>query len=303
MSAGLLKSRVTKDRLYLESLSNTSPASKARFKTYRQVYFKTVRAAKKLYYSKKLKENAMDPKKTWQTLNEILDRGKHTETIDKINIDGNPETNPKNIATQFNKFFTSAGKNISDSVQNVRKKPEDYINYDREIPMLNLQNTTLDHVKKIIKSLAPKFSCDVTGTSTKMIKFIGNEIAMPLTHIFNLSLNSNKFPNCFKKCRVIPIFKSGSRMECDNYRPISLLSSISKVLEKIVAEKLLNHLLSNDLLYNFQFGFLPNRTTEQNLIHIVNYIKNALNDNMYIIGIFLDLKKAFDVCSHEILLK
>jgi hypothetical protein len=82
-----------------------------------------------------------------------------------------------------------------------------------------------------------------------------------------------------------------------------MLSSISKVLEKIVAEKLINHLLVNDLIYNYQFGFLPKRTTEQNLLHIVNYISNALNENKYCIGIFLDLKKAFDVCSHEILLK
>ncbi len=85
-----------------------------------------------------------------------------------------------------------------------------------------------------------------------MVKFIGNAIASPLSHIFNLSLNSGKFPSKLKQCRVIPIFKSGNVMECDNYRPISLLSSISKVLEKIVAEKLTNHLLSNNLLYQHQ---------------------------------------------------
>ena len=188
-------------------------------------------------------------------------------------------------------------------MQNVTKSPEDYIDYGRDIPLLNLQNTTIEHVKKIIKALAPKLSCDVSSISTKMIKFVGNELAEPLAHIFNLSLQNNKFPSRFKQCRVIPIFKSGNRMECDNYRPISLLSSISKVLEKIVAEKLLHHLMSNDLLYNFQFGFIPTRTTEQNLIHIVNYISQAMNENMYCIGVFLDLKKAFDVCSHEILLK
>jgi hypothetical protein len=92
-------------------------------------------------------------------------------------------------------------------------------------------------------------------------------------------------------------------LDVDNYRPISLLSSVSKILEKIVAGKLTHHLLSNDLLYQHQYGFLPTRSTEQNLIQVVDYISNALNDNMYCIGIFLDLRKAFDVCSHEILLK
>jgi hypothetical protein len=78
---------------------------------------------------------------------------------------------------------------------------------------------------------------------------------------------------------------------------------LSKVLEKIVAEKLIHHLTENDLLYLHQYGFLPNRSTEQNLLQIVNYISEAINSNMYCVGVFLDLKKAFDVCSHEILLK
>jgi hypothetical protein len=303
MTSGLLKSRATKNRLFHENILLGTPETKIRYTTYRQVYFKTVRAAKKLYFTCKLRDNAKNPKKTWQTLNEILDKENRTETVDKININGQTETDPKKIATHFNTFFTCAGKAISDSVPPVAKQPEDYINYNRDIPILNLTNTTPAHVKKVIRSLAPKQSRDVSGISTKMIKMVGDEISTPLAHIFNLSLTSGNFPMSFKQCRVIPIFKSGDRLECDNYRPISLLSSISKILEKIVAEKLVQHLLSNDLLYNFQFGFLPKRTTEQNLLHIVNYITNALNENKYCIGIFLDLKKAFDVCSHDILLK
>jgi hypothetical protein len=112
-----------------------------------------------------------------------------------------------------------------------------------------------------------------------MVKFVGTAIALPLAHIFNLSLNSGKFPSSLKQCRVIPIFKNGDSEECDNYRPTSLLSSISKVLEKIVAEKLIHHLTANDLLYQHQYGFLPNRSTEQNLLQIVNYI-SVLRQNV-----------------------
>jgi hypothetical protein len=136
-----------------------------------------------------------------------------------------------------------------------------------------------------------------------MIKFIGNETAAPLSHIFNLSLTSGEFPSKLKLCRVLPIFKAGNTLECDNYRPISLLSSISKILEKIVAQKLVNHLLSNDLLYPHQYGFLPKRSVEQNLLQIVNYVAQALDEGNFCIAVFLDLKKAFDVCDHEILLK
>jgi hypothetical protein len=188
-------------------------------------------------------------------------------------------------------------------VSPVSKNPEDYINYGREVPELLLQNTTPEHVKKIIKKLQPKLSYDAIGVSTKMIKFIGDEIALPLSHIFNISLREGVFPQKLKMCRVIPIFKAGNELDCDNYRPISLLSSISKILEKIVAQKLISHLLENDLLYVHQYGFLPNRSTEHNLLQILNFITKALDEGNYCIGVFLDLKKAFDVCSHEILLK
>jgi hypothetical protein len=92
-------------------------------------------------------------------------------------------------------------------------------------------------------------------------------------------------------------------MECDNCRPISFLSSISKILEKIVAHKHVNLLLFNDLLYAHQYGFLPERSAEHNLMQIMNYVSQALDEGTYCIAVFLDLKKAFDVCNHEILLK
>jgi hypothetical protein len=101
----------------------------------------------------------------------------------------------------------------------------------------------------------------------------------------------------------VPIFKAGDPTLCDNYRPIALLSSLSKTLEKIVANRLTNHLVNHKLLFEGQFGFQRNRNTEQNLVRIVNYISSKMNNGEYCLGVFLDLKKAFDVCSHEILLK
>ncbi len=73
------------------------------------------------------------------------------ESVEKINIEGNPESDPQKVAYQFNKFFTTVGKQISDSVMPVTMNPEDYVNYGREIPELSLQNTTPEHIQKIIK--------------------------------------------------------------------------------------------------------------------------------------------------------
>jgi hypothetical protein len=196
----------------------------------------------------------------------------------------------RKLQTTLMSFFTNIGQEISNSVPPVTKRPEDYIDYGQPIPQMQLGNTTPEHVKKIIKKLKSKSCNDINGVSTKLIQFVGDVLAVPLSHIFNLSLHSGEFPTKLKQCCVIPNFKTGNQLDCDNYRPISLLNSISKVLEKIVAEKLLYHLSSNDLLYEHQYDFLPGKSTEQNLMHILNYVTSALNEGMYCIGVFIDLK-------------
>ena len=207
------------------------------------------------------------------------------------------------ISNGFNNFFVRIGKEISDSVPLINRGPEHYIYPQDQPPTLNLTNVTAEYLVKLVKEMASKNGSDIDGVSPKMLKNVINVISSPLAHIFNLSLQNGKFPAKLKRSRVIPIFKSGCRSECDNYRPISMLSSISKILEKVVAKKLLKHLLDNDLIYEHQYGFIPKRSTEQNLLQLCNYVTTALNDGMYCIGVFIDLRKAFDVCSHDILLK
>jgi Reverse transcriptase (RNA-dependent DNA polymerase) len=121
-------------------------------------------------------------------------------------------------------------------------------------------------------------------------------------HVFNLSINSGIFPEKIKVSRTVPIFKSGDKNSCDNYRPIALLSVLSKVLEKAVAGRLLRHLRDNDIINHNQFGFKEGVSTVHHLLKLTNFITQKLNERMFTVGIFLDLRKAFDVVSHDILL-
>jgi hypothetical protein len=172
----------------------------------------------------------------------------------------------------------------------------------QDLQELDLGTTSQVHICDIIKSLKPKNSCDIDGISTKLLQKLANEISWPLAHIFNLSLTTGIFPSRLKSSRTVPIFKAGRSDLCDNYRPISLLSTLSKVLEKMVSVQLVNHLDRNNILYEHQYGFQRGKSTEHSIVHAINYISQAMNDNKYTIGVFFDLKKAFDVCSHDILL-
>lgn len=148
-----------------------------------------------------------------------------------------------------------------------------------------------------------KSSTDLDGISSKLLKSVRAEIESPLAHIFNLSLTTGVFPHKLKASKVVPIHKAGDKTNCDNYRPITLVNAFSKILEKIVYQKLTLHLERNNLIYKHQYGFQRGKSTEHALLHIINTAATALNENKYCIGIFLDLKKAFDTVPHDILLK
>jgi hypothetical protein len=215
MTNGLLISRTNKKVLYKTSLAFPTAENVNRYKNFKTIYQRVLRAAKKLYFKSKLEQNVSNPKKTWDTLNEILGKAKKSDSIEKICINDVPYHDPVDIANGFNKFFVAVGQQISDNVAPVSKNLEEYINYGRDVPDMLLQNTTPDHIKKIIKKLQPKLSYDANGVSTKMIKLIGEEISGPLSHIFNISLREGVFPQKLKLCRVcrIPIrhFFSQSR--------------------------------------------------------------------------------------------
>ena len=150
--------------------------------------------------------------------------------------------------------------------------------------------------------LTNKKTPDHTGVSTHFLKQTVPSFINPLFHIFKLSFNTGVVPAQLKIAKVIPIFKAGDKSSMDNYRPISLLSSFSKILEKLVALRLMSYLSENNILSKWQFGFRSGHSTSHPLVHFLNKITDALNKKKHSIAIFCDLKKAFDTCDHHILL-
>ena len=110
------------------------------------------------------------------------------------------------------------------------------------------------------------------------------------------------FTSVLKTAKVVPVFKKDSKSDYRNYRPISLLSNIAKILEKLIYNRLYTFLSNNNIIYNLQFGFIQQYSTSHALIYITENIRKALDDGNIDCGVFVDLQKGFDTVNHQILL-
>jgi Reverse transcriptase (RNA-dependent DNA polymerase) len=298
MTAGLLISRRRKNALYKKQLSSPTPNNVNIYKLYRNVYNSVLRKSKKMYYEEALQKFRSKPKKLWEILNSASGGVKKGNKIKEIRSGDTLISNDRDIAQTFNNYFSQVN-----SIEQSNIDPLSYMPINPNVPDFSINNTGPVHVIDVVNAMQCKSSVDSDCISMKLVKFIIYEISVPLAHIFQLSIESGVFPTRFKASRVVPIFKQGDPVLCDNYRPVALVCTFSKILEKMVATDFFNHLDLNNLLYEHQYGFQRKKNTEHNLIQVVNYIGKALNEGNWCIGIFLDLKKAFDTVQHDILLK
>ena len=159
-----------------------------------------------------------------------------------------------------------------------------------------------EQTKTIIKNLKPTNSSGHDNISLILLKASINSIAKPLTCIINQSLKTGRFPSKLKVAKIIPIFKKDDEHDFNNYRPISLLPSISKVFEKTIYTQLFQYLTVNSLLHANQYGLRAKYSTELALIELIDRIYSQLDEKKVPIAIFMDLSKAFDTIDHEILI-
>ena len=167
----------------------------------------------------------------------------------------------KTIANAFNTFFTNIGETL---IINTNSTITPFNTYLTNEPNCNFhfKQMNVEDIIEIINSLKPKVSSGLDELSNKIIKLIKDVIAPPLTIIINQMLNTGLFPDQLKISKVIPLFKKGDDKLFSNYRPISLLSSISKIFEKVIFMQVSEYFENNNLIFNSQYGFRKKHSTE-----------------------------------------
>ena len=293
ITAGIMRSIKFRDKLYAKLRATPSNSSdynkyKINLQTYNRILRQNIRLAKKTYYHKCFENFKHDIKSTWTTLKEILNKNHKIDKIPKyFLINDLPESDPTIVVNKFNTYFTEIGPRLASTLSfPANKSYRDYLNnptYNHfEFSEINKQK-----VIEIIDKLKPKSSCGIDRLSNKLLKLIKIEISESLTLIINQSINTGLFPNKLKTTKVLPLFKKNENYVFDNYRPASVLPSLSKVIEKVMHIQLYDYFNRFDFLYDNQYGFRTNHSTELATLEIINRIVSKMDKKIMITNQYL----------------
>ena len=217
-------------------------------------------------------------------------------------MNGDKITDEVVISNEFCSYFTNIGKQYADAIPTSSKTPKAYLGNAPNPSTMYLTPTGPNEIISIIKSFQTKKSTGDDGISMQLLKQLCDSCSVPIANIINMSLHQGIMPDAMKLARVIPIYKAKSRDSFTNYRPISLLSNLSKVLEKVVYKRLYSFLTHNKILYDRQYGFRPARSTIDAITEFTTDVLPCLDKKEKCISVYLDLSKAFDTINHNIML-
>lgn len=275
-----------------------------KFLKYRNVCNFVIKSLKVRYYREKLNSCKGNIKETWKTIKEICDISRNREPVDElINLD----ISPKKSLNKVNSYFTSIGNKLANQIlSNIHTYEENLAsqakNSNSPLKSMSFAPTDPSEVRGIVLGLRLHSAPGWDQITVRILKESIATLAPPIAFLCNLSLETGIFPIAFKKGVVCPIYKSGEKSEPSNYRPISLLTTLSKILEKMVNKRVMAFLEKNRLISRFQFGFREAKSTEDAVLALTTNIVTHLDNGDKCVGIFLDLQKAFDTVSIPILL-
>ena len=251
-----------------------------------------LRNAKANFHKEQLNVNGANPKRFWDCIKKIFPS---KEKLSPPNTRNNLK-----LANTFSSWFASI-------ITDLKRKTMPLKNFiwgrttskqKRTKKVFNFEYVSVVFVQKQLQQLKRSKATGLDNLPPSILKDTARVISKPLCHLINLSLKTGLFPSIWKKARIVPVFKSGNSSLPQNYRPISILPALSKIIEKAVHQQISKFLEHNNLLSNTQFGFRANRSTDMATILLCDSIRRQVGQGKFVGSVFLDLSRAFDTINH-----
>ena len=302
ITKGILKSIKHKDKLYKKQIRSPTVQNIEEFKKYRNILETIMKASEENYYHNLFSDTKTATFKLWETLGHIINpsKSKKQKGINKLKIGDNVIDDKAEISNHMNNYFCTIGKKLASEIPEGRH----FSNYMKNnvAETIFLEPIFEEEIQREIRQLNNIKSAGHDNISPKIIKICEPYIKTPLTQLFNYSLESAIYPSSLKLAKVIALYKKKSILLPENYRPISLLSCLDKIFEKLLHKRFMKFINKHKIIILNQYGFLKFHSTTMALIDVIDNIRNMLDKGEYALGVYLDFKKAFDTVDHRILL-
>ena len=262
--------------------------------------------AKKMYFDSIFCENKGNSAKTWKIINNIINiksnDSKKSSPHSMVINNKTYSTASLEFANLLNNHFTNIGPSLANKIPLSNKNPQSYLNKSCQSTFV-LEKIAEEEVSACISKLKTNSSPGIDDIPNRFIKLANVVITPVLTKLLNQCVSQDIFPDDFKNSLVVPLPKTNFPKELSDYRPISLLSSFSKIFEKLLYKRILNFLNKHDILSSSQHGFRSNDSTSLAISKVYEMLLDNLSKKFFTSTIFLDLSKAFDTVDHKILLQ
>lgn len=299
---GLIKSVNRKTELFKISKKYPNEFNTNKFKQYRNKLNELLKTAKRDYYQKEINKNINNSKNLWRCVKEMTCEKSSDQLIKIKDQNGTLISNELEMSNVFVDYFTDIGKKLADKIDQTKKSNVTQ-NIKNNTNSIFLSNTSEKEVIAIIYQLKSNKAPGIDNIRAEILKEIAPSIAAPLKYIINTCFSTGICPSAFKVAVIKPIFKNGDRLDVGNYRPISLISNIAKIFEKILKNRITSFLNKFNILSEKQFGFREQRSTQDAIAYVIEKIYKHMNISKPTLCIFVDLAKAFDTVSHIQLLE
>lgn len=274
---------------------------KNQYTSLKKTYDQQVREAKKEQVNNQISQATNPTKEIWKIINE--ERSKKNTMEDNniiLDMDGKRESNPQIIAESFNTYFLSIGQPEKKIIIPSKQQQTTHQNNTNNLSKFKI--ITEADLLQIIKTTNHNNTAGADELPGKLILHCKDIILKPLLDIINSSILTNIVPTKLKTSLVYPKFKKSDKHNIENYRPIAILPTITKYLEKAIHKQIMDYLNSQNKLHIHQHGFRNNKSINTAIADLLNFITENWEKKQHVSAVFLDLRKAFDCLNWDILL-